>query len=128
MSNVRLHNMPHHLRRRLALSTALLAALPGQAQTEMPLALPSNIQAGQCRPLNVGAAEMDKQWELHRKYAHTMQANAALVEEERKSLAARAMVPEYVECFAGREVFAALCFTKARTKSLDIRSLKLMHS
>jgi len=112
----------------LAATLALLSTVPVHAQTEIALPLPPTIEVGQCRPINIGGAEMEKQRDLHYKFAQRMQRNPALIEEERKSLTARAMIPERIECFAGREVFAALCFTVARTKSLDIRAVKLMHA
>ena len=122
----------HHLissAQRLAVATlALVMTAHAEAQTQIELQLPPSIEVGQCRPLNINTGEMQKQWDLHYRFAKRMQRNAALVEEERKSLTARTMTPDTIECFAGREVFAALCFTVARTKSLDIRAIKLMHA
>jgi hypothetical protein len=123
--------MPHHRSNapKYAMATlALILAAHAEAQTEITLPLPPSIEVGQCRPLNISTGEMEKQWDLHYRFAKRMQRNPALVEEERKSLTARAMMPESIECFAGREVFAALCFSVARTKSLDIRAIKLMHA
>jgi len=107
---------------------ALILSAHADAQTEIALPLPPSIEVGQCRPLNISTGEMEKQWDLHYRFAKRMQRNPALIEEERKSLTARTMMPESIECFAGREVFAALCFTVAKTKSLDIRAIKLMHA
>lgn len=124
--------MPPHMRPSLAsylaASLTLFSAVQVHAQTAITLPLPPSIEVGQCRPINIDSAEMEKQWNLHYRFAQRMQRDPALIEEERKSLTARAMVPERIECFAGREVFAALCFTAARTKSLDIRAVKLMHA
>lgn len=121
-------DLNHSVALRLAAAGALLIAVHAHAQTEVALPLPQSIQFGQCRPVNIGDAEMAKQWELHYRYAKRMHPSSALIEAERNSLAAQAMAPERIECFVGNEVFAGLCFTSARSKRLEIRAVKLMHA
>lgn len=98
------------------------------AQTEIPLELPSSIQSGQCRPVNLSRVEMDGQWALHHKYAQHMQNNPALADIERNSQANLPIQPIYVQCFTGGGIFAAICFSRAETKSLNVRTIKLMHA
>jgi hypothetical protein len=109
-------------------TVALVSSVHAQAQTEIALPLPPSIEFGQCRPVNIGSAEMVRQWDLHYRYAKRMQPSQILSDEERKGLAAQAMSPERIECFVGSDIFGALCFTKSRTKRLDIRAIKIMHS
>ena|SRR3990167_6400525 len=111
----------------LAVGVVLLTA-QASAQTEIRIELPTSIQAGQCRPVNISIAEMEDQWALHYKYSQRMRRNSALDDIERKSLATLAMTPKLIQCFSGSDVFAAICFSSAETKSLNVRTIKLMHA
>lgn len=111
----------------IAISGVLLAS-HSIGQTEVRLELPSSIQPGQCRPVNLSSAEMDGQWALYYTYAQRMLNSPALAEIEKNSQARLPIRTNYVQCFTGGGIFAAVCFSKAETKSLNVRTIKLMHA
>ncbi len=123
--------MPHLPPRRLPFlmaASVLVWSASLHAQEEVALPLPPSIEVGQCRPINIASAEMDRQWKLYYGFTGRMRASAALRGIEEKSLAAQGMRAERVECFQGDQIFAGLCFSTAKTKSLDVKTIKLMHS
>lgn len=116
-----------HITRLLAILATSFASASTLSQS-VSLPVPSTVEWGACRPINVSSEEMERQWGLYYSHAVGLTKSAAIANGELQDLQQRKMSPSFLECYTGSKFFALMCFSKATTPRLSVQSIKLIHS
>ncbi len=116
------------MQRKLTLLVAASLACVAVHGQELSIPVPDRLDTAQCRPINVGADEMDRQWRLYYSHTNELRRSPTLERVERDDANEQKMTTTLNECFVGSKLFAAVCFSRASTKSLLIQSVKLVHA